>query len=97
MYADGRYVCKATYFKHRPKKGFKGYWTSSYVFKNLTDQLGNVILDSFTLGNVKCIKGKRLKCGDIIQLRVTLTNKSKGIEVSRPGDVILIGHDSSFD
>lgn len=93
-----REVIQAVYLQVKPYKGFKGYWRQDYLFADMIDTSSKLITNSFILHDCKCIKGQGFKRGDVIQMMVTLEPDKKGnVKVSRPANVIKVGHDADYD
>ena len=80
------------YSQHKSVKGYMNRWISNYKFIFAFDLYGNLLAPGFWLGDVRCIKGKGYREGDILELSVKVERDSKGdIKFSYPKDVVCHG------
>ena len=81
-----RITCE--YVRHESKQGFKGHWTSQYVFRNARSLNGELLADMFTLGKSSAIKGKGYRAGDILCMSVTMvTYEDRSVAFKNPRTV----------
>lgn len=58
-----RVTCKAVYLRHKSKKGFKGYWKSTYAVCDIVDlETGESLLPYYEFAN-SFLKGRGLREG----------------------------------
>lgn len=79
----------AVYSKHKSVRKM-GYWHSNYIFTDVKDLNGNLLVDRIQVGDAQCIKRQGFKQGDIVKMTITLQEENGKVRALRPANACVV-------